>query len=118
MKFPDMLIPFKLPIYAIMGILILSLIIWASNSFPRESVLQTILNERESEIRTEYIQKIKDKEVVIADLEVKLQASKRIVDVLNVDIDKLRKAKGKIYEPKTRQETLDRLVGLGYIPIK
>lgn len=117
MKLPDFLIPYKLPLYIIIGVLCLSVVAWASNSFPRHSVLQEILDQQAKDIKTEYEKKIEEKEVVIQGLETKLQASKKVVNGLNEEIKRLGIARGQINEPTTQKETVDRFNKLGYISI-
>lgn len=116
MKLPDILLPFKLPIYLFIGVLLLAVVAWGANSFPRESVLQDLLDKQAKQIEQKYITQMEEKDIEIAGLESKIQASKKIEKGLNDEIKRLRVERGKIYEPKDRKEAIERFNKLGYTP--
>jgi hypothetical protein len=118
MKLPDVLIPYKIPLYIFLGVLFLMIAVWISNSYPRDSVMRNMLDRREKEIRLEYKEKMEENNKIIKGLEVKLQDSKKIEVGLQNEIKRLGIARGKIYEPTTRKETVDRFSSIGYPPNK
>ena len=110
--------PYKLILYVLAGVLLLSVLVWISNSNPRQSVVRDILDQQAKIIEAEYKIKIKEKEVVIEELQKKIEDSKKVEVGLKNEIKRLSIERGKIYEPTSRKESMDRYNKLGYPPNK
>jgi len=104
--------------YIVLAIIILVTVAWASNSYPRKSVVDGVLKNREAEIRAEYTTTIKTQEDKIIALEKSINDSKVKISKLDTEIVKIKKKKIDIKKPETPQETLDTFKALGYEAIK
>ena len=104
--------------YIVLAIILLVTMAWASNSYPRKSVVDGVLKARESEIRAEYTTTIKAQETKIIELQTSINDSKVRIGKLDTEIVKLKKKKIDIKKPVTPQETLDTFKALGYEAMK
>jgi prefoldin subunit 5 len=109
-----MLEKFKLPLYIVGAVLLLVVIGWVSNSFPRQSVLDEYLSKRTVEITQKYEADMKAKDEKIKFLDERIKASEKVLSDIYVTVKKLEKKKDDVQKPNTRQETVDRSNKLGY----
>lgn len=104
----------KIITYILAGLLILSVVAWASNSFPRSSVVDRIVKEREIEIDKKYQEQIDTKNGEITSLNGQLEQSEKNYTNLKSQYLKLKKDYSNVAKPKDVPETKRRLNDMGY----
>jgi peptidoglycan hydrolase CwlO-like protein len=116
---------YKIPIYIIGFVIVLVLIGWISNSFPRQSVLDKYIEQEKTKIiekyETDMITKnneIKEKNNKIQDLNNRVLSSEKEVSKLMATIQTLEEKKKNVQKPKTNTEIKSRFDSLGYPVIK
>ncbi len=108
-------IPFvKILTLIIVGFLVLSIVAWAANSFPRQSVVDKIIKDREVEINKKYKDQIAEKEAQIGSLNEQLAQSEKEYANLKKTYLNLKKAYSNVEKPKDVQETKRRFSDMGY----
>lgn len=104
-------------VYIVGGVVILVTIGWVANSFPRQSVVDSILKDREEQIKVEYIEKIAARDRDLAKLQEQYKISETKLNVLNNELKTLKKRYADIKPPKTPEELRKALSDLGYPPL-
>ncbi len=102
--------------YVALAIVLLCLVAWTANSFPRKSVVDDVLKAREAEIRQEYETKIAANNIKIKEQDVIIETSQVKLDGLNKEIKRLKAKSAAVKPPVSDKETRDALIELGYPP--
>jgi hypothetical protein len=113
-----MLEKYKIPLYLLGCILILVLVGWIANSYPRKSVLDDFIAKERIKIYQEYKYDIKAKDEKIKILNDKILVSEKILSDMVIAAKKLEAKKKNVQKPITNKETMDRFNKLGYPVIK
>jgi uncharacterized membrane-anchored protein YhcB (DUF1043 family) len=104
----------KILTFIIVGFLVLSIVAWAANSFPRQSVVDQIIKDREVEIDKKYKEQIAEKDAQIGSLNEQIAQSEKEYANLKKTYLNLKKAYSNVEKPKDVQETKRRLNDMGY----
>jgi len=103
--------------YAIFAIILLATVAWVANSFPRKSVVDDVIKDREIEIKAEYEKQINERDNAIVILKKNIEEKNSKIVILDKELQNLRQKRLAIKEPKTLQEIIEVLKTLGYNPI-
>jgi hypothetical protein len=109
-----MLEKFKLPLYIVCAVLLLVIVGWVANSFPRQSILDDYLSKEATRIEEKWKADMKVKDEKIKILDERILASEKILSDILITVKNLEKKKDDVKKPNTRQETVDRSNKLGY----
>lgn len=104
----------KIITFIILGLFVISFVAWAANSFPRQSVVDRIVKEREIEIDKKYKEQIETKDSEIQSLQGQLEQSEKNYGNLKSQYLKLKKDYSNVAKPKDVPETKRRLNDMGY----
>jgi len=108
----------KQVLYVVAAILLVCLIAWGANSYPRKGVVDDILKAREGEIKTEYAATIKQKDESIAKLNKEIGDINIRLVARDQEILMLKAKRTAIKKPQTPQDTVEAFTALGYPPVK
>ena len=105
---------YKIPLYLIGGLLILVIVGWVANSFPRQSIIDDYIKKEATKIEEKYKADIKERDAKIKVLDERIQANDEILSNIMISVKKLEKKRDDVKKPTTRQEAVDRSNKLGY----
>jgi len=109
-----MLEAYKIPLIILGSVLVLVVVSWIANSFPRQSVLDDYLRRESIRITEKYEADIKIRDEKIKILNDRILASEKILKDINVTVKKLEAQKQNVQKPITTKEIKDRFDKLGY----
>ena len=106
----------KIIAYIVGGLILLSIVFYVGNTWPRQSVLDEYLKKQEESIKQKYEEQINLKNSEIDSLNFKINQSEAQASNLRKQLAKIKKDQQNVQKPKNSQETIARLRTLGYTP--
>jgi peptidoglycan hydrolase CwlO-like protein len=100
----------------VIGFLVLSLVFYVANTYPRASVMSDYLKKQEEALIKKHDEQIALKNGEIDSLNFKVNELQQQYNSLKSGYMKLKKEKENVQKPQTSNDTRNRLVGLGYHP--
>jgi hypothetical protein len=109
---------YKIPLIIVGSVIVLVIVSWIANSFPRQSILDDYITKESARIIQQYQadMKVKDDKLIL--LNAKVTISEKVVTDLNTKIKLLEAKRDNVQIPKTDEETRLRFINLGYPPIQ
>ncbi len=108
----------KIIAYIVAGLLILSLVFYVSNTYPRKSVLDQYLKQQEETLTKKFDEQIALKNSEIDSLNFQINQVQQQNLTLKSQYNKLKKERENVSKPTTRNDTINRLKSLGYTSAK
>jgi len=98
----------------VVGLFVLSLVFYVANTWPRQSVIDQIVKERQVEIEKKFQEQIDLKNGEIDSLNTRIAQSEQEYASLKSKYSKLKKDYANVEKPKDTQDTKRRLNAMGY----
>ena len=108
----------KIIAYIVGGLILLSIVFYVGNTWPRQSVLDEYLKKQEESIKQKYEEQINLKNSEIDSLNFQLNKVQEQNLALKSQYSKLKKERDNVQKPQSKTDTVNRLKSLGYTSAK
>lgn len=105
---------YKIPLIIIGSVLVLVVVGWVANSFPRQSVLDEYVQKESARIIQQYETDIKIRDEKIKILNDRISASEKLLIEINKTVKNLEAKRQNVQKPITTEQIKDRFNNLGY----